>query len=153
MEWAWFCTSRTGTTYSRLNTFQYSVSLEGTWGDSLPNQMLISVLAIFQPNDHQEPPNETGLLRKLFIHTSKSNKMFFQDKNVSSVLEYRWALYTVYYWLAKSLFHRCDVLRDLVPFAQFKKRGKHPWRSVTFSKVAGCNFTIKVTLLHRCFPC
>ena len=29
----------------------------------------------------------------------------------------------------------CDVLRDLVPFAQFKKRVKHPWRSVTFSKV------------------
>ena len=31
----------------------------------------------------------------------------------------------------------CDALRDLVPFAQFKKLGKHPWRSVTFSKVAG----------------
>ena len=42
-----------------------------------------------------------------------------------------------------SLFDRlqpsniCDVLRDLVPFVQFKKREKHPWRSVTFSKVAG----------------
>ena len=31
----------------------------------------------------------------------------------------------------------CDVLRDLVPFVQFKKREKHPWRSVTLSKVAG----------------
>ena len=30
-----------------------------------------------------------------------------------------------------------DVLRDLVPFVQFKKREKHPWRSVTFNKVAG----------------
>ena len=30
----------------------------------------------------------------------------------------------------------CDALRDLLPFAQFKKREKHPWRSVTFSKVA-----------------
>ena len=29
----------------------------------------------------------------------------------------------------------CNVLRDLVPFVQFKKREKHPWRSVTFSKV------------------
>ena len=28
------------------------------------------------------------------------------------------------------------VLRDLVPFVQFKKREKHPWRSVNFSKVA-----------------
>ena len=30
-----------------------------------------------------------------------------------------------------------DALGDLVLFAQFKKRGKHPWRIVTFSKVAG----------------
>ena len=29
------------------------------------------------------------------------------------------------------------VLRELVPFVQFKKREKHPWRTVTFSKVAG----------------
>ena len=28
-----------------------------------------------------------------------------------------------------------ETLRDLVPFAQFKKRGKHPYRSVTFRKV------------------
>ena len=28
----------------------------------------------------------------------------------------------------------CDVLRDLVPFIQFNVK-KHPWRSVTFSKV------------------
>ena len=25
----------------------------------------------------------------------------------------------------------CDALRDLVPFVQFKKREKHPWRSGT----------------------
>ena len=30
----------------------------------------------------------------------------------------------------------CDGLRDLVPFVQFKKREKHPWTSVIFSKVA-----------------
>ena len=30
-----------------------------------------------------------------------------------------------------------DVLRDLVPFVQFKKLEKHPWKSVTFSKVTG----------------
>ena len=30
----------------------------------------------------------------------------------------------------------CGVLRDLVTCAQFKKREKKPWRSVTFSKVA-----------------
>ena len=32
---------------------------------------------------------------------------------------------------------KCDALRDLVPFVQFKKREKHPWRSFNFSKVAG----------------
>ena len=30
----------------------------------------------------------------------------------------------------------CDALHDLVPFVQFKKREKHPWRSVNFSKAA-----------------
>ena len=30
----------------------------------------------------------------------------------------------------------CGALRDLVPFVQFKKREKHPWKSVNFSKVA-----------------
>ena len=32
---------------------------------------------------------------------------------------------------------KCDALRNLVPFVQFKKREKHPWRSITFSKVVG----------------
>ena len=27
----------------------------------------------------------------------------------------------------------CDALHDLVPFAQFKKRKKHPWRNDTFN--------------------
>ena len=31
---------------------------------------------------------------------------------------------------------KCDALRDLLAFVQFKKREKHPWRSVTLSKVA-----------------
>ena len=38
----------------------------------------------------------------------------------------------------------CDVLRDLEPFVQFKKREKHSWRRVTFSTVAAfkaCDFT------------
>ena len=34
-------------------------------------------------------------------------------------------------------FQMCDVLRHLVPFVQFEKRAKHPWRSDTFTKVAG----------------
>ena len=42
----------------------------------------------------------------------------------------------------------CDVLRDLVPFVSSKKREKHPWRSVIFSKPATL---LKVTLLHGRF--
>ena len=30
----------------------------------------------------------------------------------------------------------CDAMRNLVLFPQFTKREKHPWKSVTFSKVA-----------------
>ena len=36
---------------------------------------------------------------------------------------------------------KCDALRDFVPFVQFKKHEKHPWRSVAFSKVAGRSVT------------
>ena len=28
-------------------------------------------------------------------------------------------------------FSTCDALRDLVPSVQFKKREKHPWKSVS----------------------
>ena len=38
--------------------------------------------------------------------------------------------------------HCCDVLRDLVPFVQFKKHEKQPWRSVTFSAVAGSSLKL-----------
>ena len=43
-----------------------------------------------------------------------------------------------------------DAWRNLVPFVQFKKCEKHPWRSATFSKVASATL-LKVTLLHGCF--
>ena len=33
-------------------------------------------------------------------------------------------------------YYICGALRDLAPCAHFKKREKHPWRNVTFSKVA-----------------
>ena len=47
----------------------------------------------------------------------------------------------------------CDVLRELASFAQFKKCEKHPWRSATFSKVAGLKpaTLLKVKFLHGCF--
>ena len=33
-------------------------------------------------------------------------------------------------------YQKYGALRNLVQFVQFKKREKHPWRSVTYSKVA-----------------
>ena len=36
------------------------------------------------------------------------------------------------------------TLRVLVAFAQFKKRKKHPWRSVNFSKVTGSSLQTKI---------
>ena len=36
-------------------------------------------------------------------------------------------------------------MRDLVPFVQIKKREKHTWRSVTFTKV------LKIALIHGGF--
>ena len=33
------------------------------------------------------------------------------------------------------IYNICGALHDMVPFVQFKNRGKHPWRSVTFSKL------------------
>ena len=38
--------------------------------------------------------------------------------------------------IKQHLSNICDALRVLVPFVQFKTHEKHPWRSVTFSKVA-----------------
>ena len=47
----------------------------------------------------------------------------------------------------------CGALRDLVPYAKFKKRENHPWRSVTFSKLQAeaCNFTKNTTPPWGCF--
>ena len=47
------------------------------------------------------------------------------------------------------MFAICGALRGLVPLVQFKKREKHPWRSVTgFKRVT----LMKLRLLHsECF--
>ena len=50
----------------------------------------------------------------------------------------------------------CDALRDLLPFVQFKKREKHPWRSFTCSKlcrwyqIAQCITIMKITTKRYC---
>ena len=53
-------------------------------------------------------------------------------------------------WLLSSLCYICDVLRDLVyHLHNLKKREKHPWDSVTFSKKPATLLNVK--LLHGCF--
>ena len=37
-------------------------------------------------------------------------------------------------------FYVSDVLRDFVPFLKFKKREKHPWRSVNTIPWLSCTF-------------
>ena len=46
-------------------------------------------------------------------------------------------------WTKAMQINKCDALQDLLPSVQFKKLGKHPWRSFTFR--------LKVTLLYGCF--
>ena len=48
-----------------------------------------------------------------------------------------------------TLRNKCDALRNFARFVKFKNCEKQPWRSVTFSKVAG----FKVILFHGCFSC
>ena len=45
----------------------------------------------------------------------------------------------------------CGALRDLVPFVQFKKREKHPWRSVNFlqSDKRACQEVRNVSFLEH----
>ena len=38
--------------------------------------------------------------------------------------------------LSLAVNFQSDTLRDLVPLVQFKKREKHTWRIITFSKVS-----------------
>ena len=40
---------------------------------------------------------------------------------------------------------KCNALCKLVPFVQFKKREKHPWRRVSLTTL------LKVTLYYGCF--
>ena len=42
----------------------------------------------------------------------------------------------------------CDAFRHFIPFTQFEKREKHPWKIVTFNKWV---ILLKVTLLDGCF--
>ena len=61
----------------------------------------------------------------------------------SFLIPYLWLQKLSYFTLLQDVcsWNVCGALCDLVPCGQFKKREKHPWRSVTFSKVAGSSNT------------
>ena len=52
-------------------------------------------------------------------------------------------------WFSRVQITLHNALHDLAPIVQFKKREKHPWRSVTFRKVAGCNLVPFVQFKKR----
>ena len=93
----------------------------------------------------------------------KSENLWFSDifrgyrnrKSVWSGLRLKFWQYLTncvkMYWRASIYLFQIivDALCDLVSFVQFKRREKHPRRSLTFNKSC-CNF-IKVTPLHGCF--
>ena len=88
-------------------------------------------------------------------------QLFFFCRSIKAKSRFRFFLmFASWIWLSRkiaSVVPRpamnlnciCNALRGLVPFVQFKKREKHPWRSVSFSKVASCCRLL--ALLHGCF--
>ena len=54
------------------------------------------------------------------LHLKKNYFLTFQNIFKKNVCDYIWLYSTII---------KCDALRDLVSFVQFKKREKHPWRS------------------------
>ena len=70
--------------------------------------------------------------------TADVNNIFIKEAKILSKMQHD----NIVALLEVCDFLICDALRDLVPFAQFKNREKHPWRSVNL---------LKLTFLHGCF--
>ena len=71
--------------------------------------------------------------------------MVLMEKTKSYYLEISIALENQEFKMINQFYPIYDALRDLVPFVQFKKREKHPWRVVNFSKVAGFSLPNRAT--------
>ena len=54
----------------------------------------------------------------IYVVSNSTNQLFYRRK-----------------WKSRCFIFICDALRNLVTFVDFKKREKHPWRSVDFNKV------------------
>ena len=107
----------------------------------------------------KEPRHTESVLKshksKMGVFSVKSWKQSHCGHNREGAL-FSWLHYIymcICIWIISIPLYKCDVLHDLTPFVQFKKRKKHPWRSETFSKVPGFypSTLVNATLLHGCF--
>ena len=104
-----------------------------------------------------DPGRREKIIVNFYFHSSFwCLKRFYGIKGITICLPYRNHLLEIVNLLWKSvnwfLNDKCeekdirmyirDVLRDFVPFVQFKKRGKHLRKSVSFIKLAG--FSLKL---------
>ena len=96
---------------------------------------MTKICARFQNSPRHEETKNTSRIRK------RVKKAFHSKVTVFKEL------------ISSGPYYICDLLSNLVPFVQFKKREKHPWCSVTFSKVACFKPATlrKVALLHGYF--
>ena len=89
-------------------------------------------LCSFQMRENTDQKNSE------YGHFSRSAGMKWADKSF---------VYSVQSHLSQRhiriLRNTCDVLRNLVAFVQLKKHEKHPWRGVTFRKVAGLSLQLQ----------
>ena len=83
------------------------------------------------------------------IFIKVSTTVLTKEEKLTRVNGYHMFYFITSPYVLLHYFTICDTLRNFVSFVQFHQREKHPWRSVTFSIVAG--FKLKVTLLHSCF--
>ena len=83
--------------------------------------------------DFKEKPKKLLIKASLLLNIKKHVAFTFLNLRFMASLEKNWGL--------PSLFHICDVLRNLVPFVQFKKREKQlcnttpSWMFFTFLKL------------------
>ena len=130
--------------------------------DHILHPFLLFLLHTLGQNEHTMSANHvlifnrqnvTILPQKLFTHfgmpyrpknqshtTNKGNEVGKQESDVPyvqcknfllNILQLQSILYCILGIVFQHPFY--DAFRDLIPFAQFKKREKHPWRSVIFS--------------------
>ena len=77
---------------------------------------------------------------KLTIETLEQRCEIYSKLTIKTPKRLNILVFSLLNILVLTLFHFsekiiCNALRDLVPFVQYKKREKHPRKSVTFNKL------------------